>query len=113
MLRQVLKSKIHRAFVTDANLNYIGSITVDKALLEKANLIEFEKVQVVNFNNGERFETYVIAGEETSGVICLNGGAARLAQTGDIVTILAYTWTDAEPAPRIVHVDGNNKTRMV
>lgn len=113
MLREVLKSKIHRAFVTDANLNYIGSITIDKALADKANLREYEKVQIVNFNNGERFETYVIFGEENSGVVCLNGGAARLVQKGDIVTILAYTWTEAEPEPRNVHVDGNNRIKVV
>ena len=85
MLIEVLKSKIHRVTVTDANLNYIGSITIDRSLMEAANLIENEKVQILNNNNGERFETYVIAGERDSGIICLNGAAARRVQPGDFV----------------------------
>ena len=97
MLIEVLKSKIHRVTVTDANLNYIGSITIDRSLMEAANLIENEKVQILNNNNGERFETYVIEGPAHSGVICLNGAAARLAQPGDIVIIMAYAMMeDAE-----------------
>ena len=94
---EVLKSKIHRVKVTGADLDYIGSITIDEALLEAANLIVGEKVSIVNVNNGERFETYVIEGPAHSGVICLNGAAARLAQPGDIVIIMAYAMMeDAE-----------------
>ena len=98
MLIEVLKSKIHRVTVTDANLNYIGSITIDRSLMEAANLIENEKVQILNNNNGERFETYVIAGERHSGIICLNGAAARRVQPGDIVIILSYATMDFEEA---------------
>jgi aspartate 1-decarboxylase len=90
MLLYILKSKIHRAVVTEANLNYVGSITLDEALMEAAQLMEGERVQVVNNNNGERFETYVIRGERHSGTVCLNGAAARLVQPGDIVIIMAY-----------------------
>ena len=95
---EVLKSKIHRVTVTDANLNYIGSITIDKDLMDAANLIAFEKVWVLNNNNGERFETYVIEGARGSGVICLNGAAARLVQPGDIILILSYAQMDFEEA---------------
>lgn len=98
MLIEVLKSKIHRVTVTDANLNYIGSITIDRSLMEAANLIENEKVQILNNNNGERFETYVIAGERDSGIICLNGAAARRVHPGDIVIILSYATMDFEEA---------------
>ncbi len=98
MLLQVLKSKIHRARVTQADLNYVGSITIDQDLMDAANLIEYERVQIVNNNNGERFETYVIRGERNSGMICLNGAAARMVQPGDIVIIMAYCWMDAEEA---------------
>ncbi len=87
---QVVKSKIHRVTVTEANLNYIGSITIDEALMEAAGIIEGERVYIVNNNNGERFDTYVIKGERNSGVICLNGAAARKVQPGDIVIIIAY-----------------------
>jgi len=98
MLIEVLKSKIHRVTVTDANLNYIGSITIDRSLMEAANLIENEKVQILNNNNGERFETYVIAGERHSGIICRSGAAARRVQPGDIVIILSYATMDFEEA---------------
>ncbi|QOR75980.1 MAG: aspartate 1-decarboxylase [Thermoflavifilum sp.] len=95
---EVLKSKIHRAEVTEANLHYAGSITIDEALMEAAGILENQKVQVVNINNGERFETYVIKGARDSGVICLNGPAARKAVVGDLVIILAYAWMDEEEA---------------
>ncbi|MFN9801764.1 MAG: aspartate 1-decarboxylase, partial [Bacteroidota bacterium] len=98
MLIEVLKSKIHRLTVTEADLNYIGSITLDPVLLEAANLIEGEKVHVLNCNNGERFETYVILGKRGSGVCCLNGPAARLVQVGDIVIVCAYAQIDAGTA---------------
>ena len=90
MFIEVVKSKIHRVTVTEANLNYIGSITIDEDLLDAANLIANEKVAIVNNNNGERFETYIIKGERGSGVICLNGAAARKAQPGDIIIIMSY-----------------------
>ena len=98
MYIEVVKSKIHRVTVTEANLNYIGSITIDGALMEAANLIPNEKVSIVNNNNGERFETYVIKGEPGSGVICLNGAAARKVQPGDIVIIMSYALMDFEEA---------------
>ena len=100
MFIEVLKSKIHRVTVTDADLNYIGSITIDRTLMEAAGLIEYEKVQILNNNNGERFETYVIAGEADSGTICLNGAAARRVQRGDIILILSYASMDFEEAKR-------------
>ncbi len=110
---EILKSKIHRATVTDANLNYVGSITIDEALMNAANLIEHEKVQVVNNNNGERFETYVIKGERNSGVICLNGAAARKVQPNDIVIIASYATMDFEAAktfkPSVIFPDSKNK----
>jgi aspartate 1-decarboxylase len=95
---QVVKSKIHRASVTQADLNYVGSITIDEALMEAANLIEGERVQIVNVNNGERIETYVIPGDKGSGVICLNGPAARRVAVGDIVIIIGYAYMDFEEA---------------
>ncbi len=98
MYVEVVKSKIHRVTVTEANLNYIGSITIDSALMEAANLIPGEKVAIVDNNNGERFETYVIPGEPNSGMICLNGAAARKVQPGDIVIIMAYAWMEFEEA---------------
>ncbi|HET7733117.1 MAG TPA: aspartate 1-decarboxylase [Paludibacter sp.] len=98
MLIHVVKSKIHRATVTEANLNYIGSITIDEDLMDAANLIANEKVSVVNNNNGERLETYVITGERGSGMICLNGAAARLVQPGDIVIIMAFAMMEMEEA---------------
>lgn len=90
MLIEVLKSKIHRVTVTEANLNYIGSIAIDEDLMDAANIIENEKVQVVNINNGERLDTYVIKGKRRSGAICLNGAAARKVQVGDILLIMSY-----------------------
>ena len=108
---EVLKSKIHRVKVTEANLQYIGSITVDEALMEAANIIENEKVQVVNLNNGERLETYVIKGERNSGCICLNGPAARKTAIGDIVIIMSYASMDFEEAktfkPSVIFPDSN------
>lgn len=95
---EVLKSKIHRVTVTEANLNYIGSITIDEELMDAANIIEGEKVSIVDNNNGERFETYVIKGERGSGVICLNGAAARRVHAGDIVIIMSYAILDFEEA---------------
>lgn len=109
MFIEVVKSKIHRVTVTEANLNYIGSITIDEDLLDAANLIPNEKVSIVNNNNGERFETYIIRGERGSGVICLNGAAARKAQPGDIVIIMSYAMMDFEEAktfkPAVVFPD--------
>jgi aspartate 1-decarboxylase len=98
MLIQALKSKIHRVRVTQADLNYIGSITIDEALMEAANLIEGERVQIVNINNGERFETYVIKGDRRSGMICLNGPAARRVAVDDIIIIIGYGYLDFEEA---------------
>ncbi len=95
---EVLKSKIHRASVTEANLNYVGSITIDEVLMEAANLIVGEKVQIMDIDNGERFETYVIKGERGSGAICLNGAAARKVQPGDKVIIASYALMDFEDA---------------
>ncbi|AFC23362.1 aspartate 1-decarboxylase [Saprospira grandis] len=96
MLIQRFKSKIHRATVTEANLNYVGSITIDESLMKAANILEGERVQIVNNNNGARLETYVIKGEANSGVICLNGAAARLVQPGDVVIIIAYAYMTPE-----------------
>jgi len=98
MLLTIHKSKIHRATITEANLNYVGSITIDENLMLAANLFEGEKVQIVNNNNGERIETYVIKGEKGSGVICLNGAAARKAEVGDIVIIISYAFMTPEEA---------------
>lgn len=113
MLITVFKSKIHRATITEANLNYVGSVTVDEALLEAANLIEGEKVQIVNNNNGERFETYVIKGPRNSGVVCLNGAAARKAQPGDIVILISYAMMTPDEAknftPVTVFPDDKNR----
>jgi aspartate 1-decarboxylase len=110
---EVLKSKIHRVKVTQAELHYVGSITIDEALMESANLIEGEKVQVVNINNGERLETYVIKGERNTGTICLNGPAARKVAVGDIVIIIAYASMEMEEAkkfkPSLVFPDPNNR----
>ncbi len=100
MLVTVLKSKLHRVSITQAELNYIGSVTIDEELMEAANLIEGEKVQIVNNNNGERIETYVIKGERNSGVICLNGAAARRAAVGDVVIIISYAMMDFEEAKK-------------
>ena len=110
---QVVKSKIHRVRITQAELNYVGSVTIDEELMEAANLIENEKVQIVNINNGERLETYVIKGERGSGVICLNGPAARKAAIGDIVIIVSYGILDFEEAktfkPSVIFPDGANR----
>lgn len=97
---EVLKSKIHRVKITQAELHYVGSITIDEALMEAANLIEGEKVQVVNINNGERLETYVIKGDRNTGTICLNGPAARKAQVGDVVIIISYASMELEEAKK-------------
>lgn len=109
MLIQILKSKIHRVTVTEANLNYIGSIAIDEDLMDAANLIENEKVQVLNLNNGERFETYVITGERGSGIIGMNGAAARKVLPGDIILIMSYATMDFDEArtfrPSIIFPD--------
>ena len=109
MFIEVVKSKIHRVTVTEANLNYIGSITIDEDLLDAANLIANEKVSIVNNNNGERFETYIIKGERGSGVVCLNGAATRKAQPGDIIIVMSYAMMDFEEAktfkPSVVFPD--------
>lgn len=113
MLRTMCKGKIHRATVTQANLNYVGSITIDQDLLDAANIYPYEKVQVVNINNGSRLETYTISGARGSGVICLNGAAARLTSEGDKVIIISYAqFTEEEIrnlVPQIVFVDEDNK----
>lgn len=109
MMIHVVKSKLHNVRVTESNLNYVGSVTIDEDLMDAANIIENEKVQIVNNNNGERFETYVIKGERGSGVICLNGAAARKVAVGDVVIIIAYAMMDMEEArafkPRFVFPD--------
>ena len=113
MRRRMMKSKIHRMTVTDANLNYVGSITLDPDLLDAADIREWEQVAVVDIDNGNRFETYVILGERGNGDCCLNGAAARLVHPGDKVIIITYAdYDDAELEdyqPTIVHVDGNNQ----
>ena len=113
MRRRMMKSKIHRATVTDANLNYVGSITIDRELMELGDLLEYEQVAVVDIDNGARFETYVIEGERGTGTICLNGAAARLVQPGDKVIIISYgEYEDTELEdfePTIVHVDTGNR----
>ena len=112
LARTLLKSKIHRATVSAADLNYVGSLTVDATLLAAADIVEFEQVHVVNINNGARFETYIISGEPDSGVMQVNGAAARLAQPGDIVIVLSYAVVPEtarhEHIPQVVHVDGRN-----
>ncbi|MGI6084242.1 MAG: aspartate 1-decarboxylase [Acetivibrionales bacterium] len=117
MTLNILKSKIHRATVTEADINYVGSITIDPDLLEAAGLIQYERVQVVNINNGERFETYCIGGKRGSGVICLNGAAARLVCPGDKVIIMAYCQIDSEVAhnhhPMVVFVDERNRITKI
>lgn len=113
MFIEVLKSKIHRVKITQAELHYVGSITIDEDLMDAADLLPNEKVQVVNINNGERLETYVIKGERGSGMICLNGPAARKAQVGDIVIIISYASMEKEKAkdfvPKIIFPDSNNR----
>ncbi len=112
MQRMMLKSKIHRATITEANLDYEGSITIDSKLLEAANIVPFELVKIYNISNGERFDTYVISGEAGKGEICLNGAAARKGHPGDLIIIASYAVMDenevANHAPTIVHVDKNN-----
>ncbi len=113
MLLTVYKSKIHRATVTQADLNYIGSITIDENLMEASNIVEHEKVQIVNVNNGERIETYVIKGERGSGIVCLNGPAARKVAVGDIVIIISYLMVTPEEykqhLPVTVHLNAANQ----
>lgn len=113
----MLKSKIHRAKVVQAELDYVGSITIDSELLEASGIMEYEKVQIADVNNGARFETYVIAGEKGSGMICLNGAAARCVQKGDYVIIMAYCNMNTDEAknhkPKVVFVDDSNKVRRI
>lgn len=113
MFREMLTGKIHRATVTDCDLNYEGSITVDADLMDAAGMLEYEKVAVVDINNGSRFETYLIAGKRGSGEVCVNGAAARLVHRGDLVIIIAYGFLGAEELashrPRIVRVDAANR----
>ncbi len=113
MLIEMLKGKIHRARVTQAELNYVGSVTIDRTLMDAAGILEYEKVQIADVDNGERLETYVIAGEAGSGVICLNGAAARCVSTGDKVIIMAYAQVTPEDAqsfkPKVVFVDDANR----
>lgn len=115
MFRIMLKSKIHKATVTETNLDYEGSITIDEALMKKTNLLPGEKVEVFNMNNGSRFETYVIKGKSGSGVIGINGAAVHLCSVGDKVIIVAYALTEEKRAgtlkPKIIHVDGRNRIR--
>lgn len=117
MFRTMLGGKIHRATVTEADLNYVGSITVDQDLLDAAGILVNEKVAIVNNNNGERFETYTIPGARGSGVVCLNGAAARLVQKGDIVIIMSYVMLSepeiAAHEPKVVLVDEHNKIRNI
>ena len=106
----MLKAKIHRATVTQAELDYVGSITVDMDLLEQAGILEYEKVQIVDVNNGSRFETYTIAGERGSGVMCLNGAAARMVQTGDKIILMAYAQVTPEEASELRPVSGDTSS---
>ncbi|KAA0966115.1 aspartate 1-decarboxylase [Sporosarcina sp. ANT_H38] len=117
MFRMMMNSKLHRATVTEADLNYVGSITIDSDLLDAAGMYPNEKVHVVNNNNGARFETYIIAGERGSGVICVNGAAARLVQRGDIVIILSYIYMTDEEArmhePTVLIMDDKNEVKEI
>lgn len=117
MIRHMMKSKIHKAKVTGADLNYIGSITIDRQLMDEADILPNEKVQVVNNSNGARLETYVIPGERDSGTVCLNGAAARLVQVGDEVIIITYTMLNDEEiknyTPKVVFVDNKNKVSSI
>lgn len=112
MFRHMMKAKIHRARVTEANLNYVGSVTIDEEIINRVGILPNEKVQIVNNNNGERLETYVIPGEKGSGVVCLNGAAARLVQKGDVVIIVSYAIMDeaelADFSPKVALMDENN-----
>jgi len=113
----MMNSKLHRATVTEANLNYVGSVTIDSDLLDAAGMLPNEKVHIVNNNNGARFETYIIAGERGSGVICVNGAAARLVQKGDIVIIISYVYVSEEEArthqPTVLLMDEQNRIKEV
>jgi aspartate 1-decarboxylase len=113
MLLEMMQAKIHRAVVSDADLNYIGSITIDETLLKAAGILPHQKVQVLDINNGARFETYTLAGKPDSGIITVNGAAARLAQPKDIIIIISYAWMDEKEAavhqPKVVLVDERNK----
>ncbi|WP_203332796.1 aspartate 1-decarboxylase [Planococcus beigongshangi] len=117
MLRMMLNSKIHRATVTEADLNYVGSITIDQDLLDAVGMLPNEKVHIVNNNNGARFETYIISGERGSGVICVNGAAARLVQKGDIVIILSYAYIMDDQArghkPTVAIMDQDNSIKEI
>jgi len=118
MLITVCKGKIHRATVTDANLHYEGSLTVDMDLVDAAGMIPFQQVSVVNVNNGARLETYIIEGERGTGTVCLNGAAARLGQKGDLIIIIAYGMIDEKELPKdfhpiVVHVDEKNKMKKI
>lgn len=117
MIMTMLKGKIHRATVVQAELNYVGSITVDEELMEASGICEYEQVQIVDINNGQRFETYVIAGERNSGMICLNGAAARMVQVGDKIIIMCYAGMSVEEmkgyAPKVVFVDDENKVKRI
>jgi len=117
MIKEFLCAKIHRATISDANLNYVGSITIDETLMNAAGLSEYQKVDIVNINNGERFSTYVITGEKDSGIICLNGAAARKVQKDDKIIIMAYAFVNEEEIkvvkPKIVHVDDQNKINSI
>lgn len=117
MIMTMLKGKIHRATVLQAELDYVGSITIDEALMEASGICEYEQVQIVDINNGQRFETYVIAGERGSGMICLNGAAARMVQVGDKIIIMCYAGMMPEEmtgyAPKVVFVDDENKVKRI
>ena len=117
MLLTMLKSKIHRAVITEAKLNYVGSITIDKSLMDTANILEYEKVQIVDIDNGNRFETYAIAGEAGSGIMCVNGAAARCVQPGDKIIIMTYCQVNEDEAmkfkPTVVFVDENNNIKEI
>ncbi len=113
MFIEILKSKIHRAFVTEVNINYQGSITIDEDLMDAAQIVEHEKVQVLNYNNGERIDTYVIKGKRGTGEVCMNGPAARKFLVGDPIIVISYAMIDAQEAknliPKIIFVNNNNK----
>lgn len=117
MVMTMLKGKIHRATVVQAELDYVGSITIDEALMEASGITEYEQVQIVDVNNGKRFETYVIAGEKNSGMICLNGAAARMVQVGDKIIIMCYCGMTSDEmegyAPKVVFVDNTNKIKCI
>lgn len=117
MIMTMLKGKIHRATVVQAELDYVGSITIDETLMEASGISEYEQVQIVDVNNGQRFETYVIAGERNSGMICLNGAAARMVQVGDKIIIMCYCGMSSDEmegyAPKVVFVDEENKVSRI